>query len=110
MKQWSLTLHGPSGILSTVDSGEPQFVIGTEEAADVFTVTGDDVAARHAWVWLADERMQVEDFAGGTLVNGHPIAGRVEVEFPASVQVGEVTLVVELMVAATPWMGRGRHP
>ena len=31
MKQWTLTLHGPSGILSTVDSGETQFVIGTEE-------------------------------------------------------------------------------
>ena len=95
MKQWTLTLHGPSGILSTVDSGETQFVIGTQEAADVFTVTGDDVAARHAWVWLADERMQVEDLGGGTLVNGHPITERVEVEYPASVQVGSITLVVE---------------
>jgi len=81
--------------LSTVDSGEIQFVIGTEEAADVFTVTGDDVAARHDWVWLADERMQVEDLGGGTQVNGHPIEGRVEVEYPASVQVGSITLVVE---------------
>jgi len=43
MKQWSLTLHGPSGILSAVDSGETQFVIGTEEAADVFTIAGEDV-------------------------------------------------------------------
>ena len=40
--------------------------------------------------------MQVEDLAGGTLVNGHPIEGRVAAEYPASVQVGEVTLVVEL--------------
>jgi serine/threonine protein kinase/formylglycine-generating enzyme required for sulfatase activity len=99
MKQWSLTLHGPSGILSTVDSGETQFVIGTEEAADVFTIAGDDVAPRHAWVWLADARMQVEDLGGGTLVNGHPIEGRVEVEYPASVQVGSITLVVEEKVA-----------
>ena len=75
MKQWSLTLHGPSGILSTVDSGKTQFVIGTEEAADVFTVTGDDVAPRHAWVWLADERMQVEDLGGGTLVRNKVLAG-----------------------------------
>jgi len=95
MKQWSLTLHGPSGILSTVDSGETQFVIGTEEAADVFAISGDEVAARHAWVWLAGERMQVEDLGGGTLVNGHPITERVEVEYPASVQVGSITLVVE---------------
>ena len=100
MKQWTLTLHGPSGILSTVDSGETQFVIGTEEAADVFTIIGDDVAARHAWVWLADERMQVEDLGGGTLVNGHPITERVEVEYPASVQVGSITLVVEEKLAA----------
>ena len=64
MKQWSLTLHGPNGILSTFDSGETQFVIGTEEAADGFTVSGDDVAARHAWLWLAAERIQVEDLGG----------------------------------------------
>ena len=92
MKQWSLTLHGPSGILSTLDSGETQFVIGTEEAADVFTITGDDVAARHSWVWIANERMQVEDLGEGTLIKGHPITERVEVEYPASVQVGSVTL------------------
>ena len=47
-------------------------------------------------MWLADARMQVEDLAGGALVNGHPIEGRVEVEYPASVQVGDVTLVVEV--------------
>ncbi len=100
MKQWSLTLHSPSGILSTVDSGETQFVIGTHEAADVFTISGEGVAPRHAWVWLADARMQVEDLGGGTLVNGHPITERVEVEYPASVQVGSITLVVEEKVAS----------
>lgn len=68
-------------------------MIGTEEAADVFTIAGDDVAARHAWLWLAGERMQVEDLGGGTLVNGHPITERVEVEYPVSVQVGSITLV-----------------
>ena len=100
MKQWSLTLHGPNGILSTFDSGETQFVIGTEEAANVFTVSGDDVAARHAWLWLAAERIQVDDLGGGTLVNGHPITERVEVEYPASVQMGSLTLVVEEKVAS----------
>jgi len=44
--------------------------------------------------------MQVENLAGGTMVNGHPIEGRVEVEYPASVQVGDVTLVVEVKGAA----------
>ena len=100
MQIWSLTLHGPGGILSQVESKEAQFVLGTEEAPDVLTVAGAGVAPRHAWVWIAEGRMQVEDLAGGTLVNGHPIEGRVEAEYPASVQVGSVTLVVEVKAVA----------
>ncbi len=95
MHHWSFTLHGPGGILSALESGETQFVLGTEHAADVWTLAGEGVAARHALVRVAAGRIQVEDLAGGTLVNGHPITGRVEAEYPASVQVGEVTLVVE---------------
>ncbi len=100
MKQWSLTLHGPTGILSQFDSQEAQFVLGTEEAPDVLSVAGEGIAPRHALVSLADGHMRVEDLAGGTLVNGHPIEGRVEVDYPASVQVGSITLVVEEKVAA----------
>jgi len=96
MTRWSITLHGPSGILSTVDAGESQFVIGTETASDVFTVVGEDVIARHTWVWIAEAGLQVEDLGGGTLVNGHNIAERVQVDYPASVQVGGHTLVIEL--------------
>ena len=95
MHHWYFTLHGPSGILSTLESGETQFVLGTEQAADVWTIAGEGVAPRHALVRVAAGRIEVEDLAGGTLVNGHPITGRVEAEYPASVQVGEVTLVVE---------------
>ena len=95
MQAWSISLHGPSGVLSSVDSTETQFVIGTETGSDMFTVAAEGVMGRHAWVWIAEGRLQVEDLAGGTLVNGHPITGRVEAEYPASVQVGELTLVVE---------------
>ena len=95
MKSWSLTLHGPAGILSRVEAGESQFVIGTETAGDVFTVAGEGVALRHAWVWIAEAGIQVEGLAGDTLVNGYVIHERVQVEYPASVQVGELTLVVE---------------
>jgi tRNA A-37 threonylcarbamoyl transferase component Bud32/tetratricopeptide (TPR) repeat protein len=95
MHLWSFTLHGPGGILSTLESGETQFVLGTEQAADVWTIAGEGVAPRHALVRVAAGRIEVEDLAGGTLVNGHQITGRVEAEYPASVQVGEVTLVVE---------------
>ena len=96
MHYWLLTLHGPGGILSHSDSQEVQFVLGTEDAPGTMTVSGEGVAPRHAWVWIAEGGMQVEDLAGGTLVNGHPIEGRVEAEYPASVQVGAVTLVVEV--------------
>jgi hypothetical protein len=95
MHHWSFSLHGPGGILSALESGEAQFVLGTEQAADVWTLAGEGIAPRHALVRVAAVRIQVEDLAGGTLVNGHPITGRVEAEYPASVQVGEVTLVVE---------------
>jgi serine/threonine protein kinase len=96
MRQWSITLHGPAGILSSADTGEAQFVIGTETASDVFTVVGDGVKARHAWVWISEAGLQVEDLGGGTLVNGYQISERVQVEYPASVQVGEVTFVIEV--------------
>jgi len=56
---------------------------------------------RHAWVWISEAGMQVEDLGGGTLVNGYTINERVQVEYPASVQVGEFTLVIEVMAAQT---------
>ena len=67
MQTWSISLHGPSGIISSVDTGESQFVIGTETASDVFTVQGEAIASRHAWVWISEAGLQVEDLAGGTL-------------------------------------------
>ena len=100
MQTWSITLHGPAGVISTVDTGKSQFVIGTETASesqfvigtkaggDVFTAHGEGVAARHAWVWISEAGLQVEDLGGGTLVNGCQITERVQVEYPASVQVG----------------------
>lgn len=96
MSQWSITLHGHAGRISSVDTGESQFVVGTDTASDVFTVIGEGVMTRHAWVWIGEAGLQVEDLVGGTLVNGYSITERVQVEYPASVQVGELTLVIEL--------------
>ena len=96
MQTWSITLHGPAGVISTVDTGESQFVIGTETASDVFTVHGDGVTGRHACVWISEAGLQVEDLGGRTLVNGYQISERVQVEYPASVQVGDITLVIEV--------------
>ena len=95
MQTWSITLHRPSGVISTVETGESQFVIGAETASDVFTVNGEGIAARHAWVWIGEAGLQVEDLGGGTVVNGYQITERVQFDYPASVQLGEVTLVIE---------------
>jgi hypothetical protein len=78
MQTWSITLYGSSGIISTVDTSESQFVIGTETANDVFTIHGDGVMPRHAWVWISEAGLQVEDLGGGTLVNGYHINERVQ--------------------------------
>jgi serine/threonine protein kinase len=96
MQTWSITLHGPAGVISSVDTGESQFVVGTETASDVFTVNGKGVTARHARVWISETGVRVEDLGGGTLVNGDQITEQVQVEVPASVQVGEITLVIEV--------------
>ena len=68
MQTLSIILHGPSGIISTVDTSESQFGVGTETAADVFTVVCEGVMPRHAWVWISEAGMQVEDLGGGSRV------------------------------------------
>ena len=98
MPLWSITLHGASGTLSTVDTGESQFVIGTETGSDVFTVHGAGVMPRHAWVWISEAGLQVEDLGAGTIVNGYQITERVQVDYPARVQVGEIILLIAVKV------------
>jgi serine/threonine protein kinase len=95
MSTWLLTLQSPDGTQGSVETVETQFVVGTETAPDVYKVTGAGVAARHAWVWIGEAGLQVDPLGGETFVNGHAISERVQAEYPASVQVGEVTLVVE---------------
>lgn len=73
MKQLFLTLHGPRGGLSHFDLEEAHFLLGTGEASDELWVEGEGIEPRHAWVWIAEARMQVEDLAGGALVNERPI-------------------------------------
>jgi len=65
MHHWSLTLHGPAGSSHSIDIEESEFVLGAETGPDVFSVTGEGVAARHAWVSIGGAGLQVEDLAGG---------------------------------------------
>ena len=95
MKQWTLTVHDSRGARSEVEAGEREFILGSESAFGVMRVVGNGVAPRHAKVKYGGELLVVEKLGGETFVNGSPIEGRVEVEYPASVEVGDVTLVVE---------------
>ncbi|NBV86827.1 MAG: serine/threonine protein kinase, partial [Verrucomicrobia bacterium] len=95
MKQWTLTVHDSRGARSEVEAGEREFILGSESAFGVMKVVGEGVAPRHARVKYGEERLVVEKLGGETFVNGSPIEGRVEVDYPASVEVGDVTLVVE---------------
>ncbi len=60
-------------------------------------MVGEGIATRHAWVWIGEAGLQVEPLGGQTFVNGHAISERVQVEYPALVQVGAVTLALELL-------------
>ena len=95
-RAFHLTLHGkPEGPTSWT-SGPGVFVVGTDPSCD-FVLDVEGVAAHHATLWLEAERVQLEDIGsgGGTMVNGYDISGRVEVEYPASIAMGQAVLVVE---------------
>ncbi len=48
MSTWLLTLRSTNETLGSVETVETQFVLGTANASDVYTVTGAGVAPRHA--------------------------------------------------------------
>ena len=98
MEQWSITISNKVGIISQFDSSEIQFVLGSEQREGVHTVRGEGVAARHAWVWISARGLQVEDLAGGTLVNGESIPERVQVGYPAQIGIGEITFFIEFKI------------
>ena len=91
----SITLHDPSGVVSRADTPESPFFIGTDTGADVFTIAGEGVIGRHARVWIGETGLQVEDLGGGTLVNGHLITERVQVEYPVQINIAAFNLVIE---------------
>lgn len=103
MKNWSLTLHYAGEVIKEFLLPEGAFLIGTDASCGV-VVEVEGVSPVHAEIQLGEEGLQVEDFGSttGTLVNGYAISGRVAVEFPASVQVGDAVLVLEEVAAGAP--------
>jgi len=96
MEQWSITISNLSGVVAQFESSEIQFVLGTGRAEGIYTIGGEGVAPRHAWLWISGRGLQVEDLAGGALVNGEYIQERVQVSYPVRVQLGEVSVSIEV--------------
>jgi hypothetical protein len=82
MQTWSITLHGPLGVISTVDTGESQFVVGTQTATDVFTVNCEGVTERHAWVWISEAGSPECRASGDFLVRSRNVRLIDETAFP----------------------------
>ena len=100
MSKWRLTLHGADGVLDRLESGETEFVLGSEEGTGVLCVAG--LAPRHARVSILAGGMEVEDLGAGVMVDGKAVPGRMRLGYPACVQFGSVTLMVETLESARP--------
>lgn len=101
MNKWNLTVHHAGEVIGELSLPNGTFLIGTDPACGIFLQIAG-VAPMHAEIQLGGEELLVEDLGslGGTTVNGYAISGRVEVPFPARVQVGETVILLE--AAAEP--------
>jgi serine/threonine protein kinase/WD40 repeat protein len=95
VESWSLTLKDRLGVVRRMESGETEVILGSGSDADVLRVEGEGVVARHARVQVTRHGLRIEDLAGGILLNGAPVSGEARADYPASVQIGDSTLVVE---------------
>ncbi|NBV33653.1 MAG: FHA domain-containing protein [Proteobacteria bacterium] len=93
---FELTLHY-AGTSRSFHAEEGAMIAGSDPSCEV-VIDSTEVAPHHTSIWLEGTKIQVEDLTGahGTLVNGYDISGRVEIECPASVQVGPATLTIRI--------------
>ena len=84
-----------AGMSRSFNAEEGALIVGSDPSCEV-VIDSVEVAAHHTSLWLEGTMIQVEDLTGthGTLVNGYDISGRVEIECPASVQVGPAVLTI----------------
>ena len=96
MRQRFLHVHSPKGALPPVPCLESECVLGSGNGPGVFSLHYEGVAPRHARLSLGSKTLCVEDLGSttGTLVNGIPATTRVEVGYPAFIQIGAVTVIV----------------
>jgi len=76
-------------------------MVGRDPSCEL-VIEADTIALHHASLMLEGNKIEVEDLTGQneTLLNGYHISGRVEVECPATLQMGPAVLVVKVVETA----------
>ncbi|MEI6712953.1 MAG: SUMF1/EgtB/PvdO family nonheme iron enzyme [Verrucomicrobiota bacterium] len=99
MNRFRVSLLESGAVVQSWELSEGVWILGSG-ADSTLILSGDGILERHVWVSVAPGMIQVEDLAGntGVCVNGYAIDGRVEVELPASLEVGAFTLLVEAVL------------
>jgi serine/threonine protein kinase/WD40 repeat protein len=96
-----INIRTPEGTVTHVlEPGE--YSIGSDSECHIL-LPDSGVAPRHATLWLEAGRLQIEDAGGAaeTRVNGYDISGKVEVAYPATVQMGRALLELHETAAAS---------
>ncbi len=111
MNEWNLTVHHAGEVIGEFSLPAGTFLVGTDPACGIFLQVAG-VAPMHAEIQLGGEQLLIEDLGsvGGTTVNGYAISGRVEVAFPARVQVGETVILLESAAEAPSASEDAEHP
>jgi serine/threonine protein kinase/WD40 repeat protein len=108
LRFWNVSVFGAVGMVRTLRLGEGSYVVGSDPDCDIAAL-GDGLAPRHAQLVLSGEAVLVEDLgtAAGTLLGGNRVEGRQEGDCPATLELGQVRLVVEY---AGAWADSGASP
>jgi serine/threonine protein kinase len=97
MSQWKITITDSSGNCRVAEVSAGKLVVGTDPGCGL-CVAGEGVEPEHADMWFGGEHLRVQDrgTASGTVVDGFLINAKVKVEYPVTVQIGSLRLLVEV--------------
>ena len=101
MKRTFVDLHFETGAVHPFELMDGRFVIGSDAKAS-FVIKLDVVAAHHVAFVVSPDSLAVEPLAHGVYVNGQKITEPVMAEFPASVEIPGVTMLLRQEEAAEP--------
>ncbi|MEI6713677.1 MAG: protein kinase [Verrucomicrobiota bacterium] len=100
---YALILHTPEGVVQSMNSGEGFLILGSAPSCSI-RIDDPSVAPEHARVILRETEIEVENLTQGkvTEVNGVQIHEKTVAEIPASVQIGDTVLLVEMAPSEEP--------